>query len=365
VNRQKRVLMIGPFPEPTTGVSLANEVVQSILDKQEEYAVKYINTSYTRFDEKVGSFTFHKLLFNLLFYTKCWRVFKCDILYITPGQSFWGVLKYAGFIVLGTLSRKQIITHIHGNHLGNEYESLSRIKKKLFYFLVSKTTKGIVLSDSLKANLTPFIPKNTIEVLPNFAQDYLVDDSIEKSFDKLRIIYLSNLMEEKGIFDLLKALHLLEENNVPYKARIAGAIDLSQKEEIEKQINSLNHTTYIGIVKAQAKKELLQWGNIFVLPTFYKMEGQPISILEAMATGNVILTTRHAGIPDVIEDKKHGRFIKKRNSKDLYETLVYYAQNRDEALQISRYNRSCFKENFTKLRFEKRLLEIFRKNREG
>ena len=52
-----------------------------------------------------------------------------------------------------------------------------------------------------------------------------------------------------------------------------------------------------------------------MLPTYYKMEGQPISILEAMATGNVILTTRHAGIPDVVTDGKHGRFFEKKNAK--------------------------------------------------
>ena len=118
MKKRNKILMIGPFPEPTTGVSLANQVVKSIFEESQYYAVKHINTSYTRFDEKVGSFTFHKLIFNLLFYTKCWRVLQCNMLYITPGQSFLGVAKYAGFILLGALSRKQIITHIHGNHLG-------------------------------------------------------------------------------------------------------------------------------------------------------------------------------------------------------------------------------------------------------
>ena len=58
----------------------------------------------------------------------------------------------------------------------------------------------------------------------------------------------------------------------------------------------LEHTDYIGIVNGKAKKNLLEWGNVFVLPTFYKMEGQPISILEAMATKNLVVTTNHAGI---------------------------------------------------------------------
>ena len=166
-------------------------------------------------------------------------------------------------------------------------------------------------------------------------------------------------MEEKGIFDLLKALRLLEENNIPYEAQIAGAIDYSQKEEIEKQIDRLENTTYMGVVKAKAKKELLHWGNIFVLPTYYKMEGQPISILEAMATGNVILTTRHAGIPDIVREGEHGKFFAKKAPQELYESLLFYNTQKEEISKISDSNKMCFKENFTREQFKERLLNIF------
>lgn len=358
VTTTKTILILGPLPEPTTGVSLANKVVYDILKEQPDYKVTVINTSYTRFDEAIGKFSLHKLFFNLSFYPKAYKIFFNKIIYITPGQTFFGIVKYTVFILLSALLRRETIIHVHGNHLGNEYKSLTGIKKKIFHFLVSKTTKGIVLSESLKDNLTPFISKEAIKVLPNFAEDYLIDTAIKKSFEKLQIIYLSNLMEEKGIFDLLDALALFEANDIPYEARIAGAIDHTQKEEIEKRFEKLKYTTYVGIVKGEAKKEILHWGNIFVLPTYYQMEGQPISILEAMATGNVILTTKHAGIPDVVNDHEHGQFFEKKNPKDLYKTLMYYDTHKGEVLQISESNKLYFKENFTRLQFKERLLEI-------
>ena len=103
----------------------------------------------------------------------------------------------------------------------------------------------------------------------------------------LRIFYLSNLMKEKGIFCLLNALKNLEKNNIIYKAKIAGNIDQKYSKEILNLFTELKNAEYIGVVNGDDKKNLLKWGNVFVLPTFYKMEGQPISILEAMATGNV------------------------------------------------------------------------------
>ena len=358
MKKNKSILIIGPFPEPTTGVSLANKVVSDILKEQPDYKVDHINTSYSRFDEAIGKFSFHKLFFNLSFYPKAYEIFSNKIIYITPGQTFFGVIKYTAFILLSTLFRREIIVHVHGNHLGNEYKSLTGIKKKVFYFLLSKTTKGIVLSASLKGNMTPFISDDKIKVLPNFAEDYLLKTESKKSFEKLQIIYLSNLMEEKGIFDLLEALTLLEENGIPYEAKIAGAIDHMQKEEIEKCFSKLQYTSYVGIVKGDQKNELLHWGNLFVLPTYYKMEGQPISILEAMATGNVILTTKHAGIPDIITDGKHGYFFEKKNAKSLFEKLVYFDKHKDEVAQISQSNQHYFKENFTRLQFKQRLLDI-------
>ena len=358
MKKTKSILIIGPFPEPTTGVSLANNVVCDILKEESNTKVGVINTSYSRFDEAIGKFSFHKLFFNLSFYPKAYKIFSYKTIYITPGQTFFGVVKYTAFILLSALLRREIIIHVHGNHLGNEYKTLTGIKKKIFYYLLSKTTKGIVLSASLKGNMTPFIAENKVHVLPNFAEDYLLKTATKKSFEKLQIIYLSNLMEEKGIFDLLDALALLEANQIPYEAKIAGAIDYSQKDEIEKRFSALSNTTYVGIVKGDEKNSLLHWGTLFVLPTYYKMEGQPISILEAMATGNVILTTKHAGIPDVVKDKIHGRFFEKRNPQDLYKSLTYYAENREEVSKISQSNKIYFTENFTRLQFKKRLLDI-------
>lgn len=356
--KSKNILMVGPFPEPTTGVSLANKVVQEIITKQPQYKLKSINTSYTRFDENVGKFSFHKLFFNLSFYGKAWRVFSSDIVYLTPGQTFLGVAKYLGFYMLATLSRKRIITHVHGNHLGNEYAQLIGIKKKLFYSLLSKTKTGIVLSESLKANMTPFIAEAKVKVLPNFAQDYLFDLKPIKNYGELHIIYLSNLMQEKGIFELLVALKNLEENGIAYKAKIAGAIDHTHKAEIESLLSSLKSTSYIGVVSGNKKTELLAWGNVFVLPTYYKMEGQPISILEAMATGNLIVTTAHAGIPDIIEDTVHGYFVTKKDSDDLYRKLSKLTNQTDLIARIGKNNQNYFQENFTKIQFEQRLMDI-------
>ncbi|CAL2061716.1 glycosyltransferase family 4 protein [Tenacibaculum sp. 190524A05c] len=357
MRKNNRVLLIGPLPDPISGVSLANKVVKEILERSDGYSVSFVNTSNPNFSEDLGSFSIKKAWFYFSLNLHLYKVLSSNIIYITPGQTFFGIVKYSFFILLSSLLKKELIIHVHGNHLGDCYQDLKGKKKRLFKYLVKKFSKGIVLSESLKNNLTPFLDPDQIHVLYNFAENYLLDDK-EKNFGKLKLVYLSNLMREKGIIYLLDALKKLEENNIPYEAKIAGNIDVNLNAVIQQKLNNLKFTEYIGVVYGNDKKELLHWSNVFILPTFYKMEGQPISILEALASKNCIVTTAHAGIPDIIQDSKNGKFVAKENVESIFDTLSYLSQNLDFVEEKSKFNEIYFQENFSLNNFSKNFINI-------
>ena len=335
-----RILIIGPFPEPITGNSLANQVVFENLPKyQSNVIVDKINTSYSSFKEDLGRLSLAKVLYYLKQYVGIVKIFSCDKLYYTSGQTFYGVLKYLPYLLVAKLLNKEIIVHIHGNFLHKEYMSLKGFKRSIFKKTLQLCDKGIVLSKSLRKNLTPFLKENKIFELDNFVEDFLFEESIIKRLDKLRIIYLSNLMTEKGVFDLLDSLKILNENNIEFEAKIAGGIDASVEEEIKQKLNDMpNCVDYLGLVHGKEKKKLLEWGNVFVFPTYYSMEGQPISIFEAMATGNIILTTEHAGIPDVFKDEINGFYIEKKSPNLIATKLQMMAGNMNEYIRICNRN---------------------------
>ncbi|MEP3837376.1 MAG: glycosyltransferase family 4 protein [Algibacter sp.] len=362
---KKRILLIGPLPEPTTGVALANKVVVYSLGAQNNFEVDVINTSYNKFDENLGAFSFSKLIFFLKLNFSAYKIFKADIVYITPGQTFFGVVKYAFFILLSRLLGKELITHIHGNYVGKEYSLLKGFKKWVFKKLLSKTSKGIVLSETLIGNMSPFIENKNIFVLYNFVEDYLFPSTEEietklKLFSKPKILFLSNLMEEKGIFALLEALQILENEGFAYEAKIGGNIDESNKEKILKYFESLNNTTYCGVVKGQEKKDLFIWANTFILPTWYTMEGQPISILEAMATANVVLTTNHAGIPDIFKESINGFYVKKNNASSIVNSIKQVCSNKERVKTIQEHNFKEAKEKYRVNSFIENAVSIFK-----
>jgi len=335
-----KILIIGPFPEPISGVSLANKVVYENLPiYHKDVQLKQINTSYISLKEDIGEFNIIKVWVYIKQYIGLAKVFSCDKLYYTTGQTFFGVLKYLPYLLIAKFLRKEIIVHIHGNFLHQEYKSLAGIKRIIFKKTLQLCDKGIVLSKSLRKNLTPFLQENKIFELENFVEDFLFEKKITKKWDKLRIICLSNLMTEKGIFDLLDSLKLLNENDIEFEAKIAGGIDATVEEEVMQKLKSLPRCVeYVGLVYGDDKRKFLNWGNTFVFPTYYAMEGQPISIFEAMATGNIILTTEHAGIPDVFKEEINGFYIAKKSPTSIASKLQIMSNNMTVYKLISERN---------------------------
>ncbi|NRP59898.1 glycosyltransferase family 4 protein [Marinobacterium sp. xm-d-564] len=345
------VLLIGPFPEPVHGCSLANMVLyKGLVSKQ--IAVDRINMG-TVLSEDIGSFTWKKLFFVFGRYLSIYKIFFFKNIYLTPGQTFLGVLKYAPYILIGRLFRKNVIFHVHGNYLWQEYERSGFVKRKIVRFLISRSSKGIVLSESLRKNLLPFLPSKDILTVHNFFEDFLISPELVKEFSSLKVVFLSNLMTEKGIFDLLDALEILVAEGVSFEARIAGGIDTDVQKAVRDRLHALGPSvSYVGVVAGAEKKSLLSWANTFVLPTYYRSEGQPISLIEAMATGNAIVTTRHAGIPDILTDC-NAFFVDDRSPsqiaavlKDFYsDTSAFVAKSEFNLLDSKKFNEVAYTEN--------------------
>lgn len=345
------ILIIGSFPPPISGVSLANKVISEGLQVTKKWKVSIVNSEYSQsIGVEHGRFSLRKLSFMKTYFFS-YKVFSSRIIYIAIGQSFFGVMKYAPFILMAKFLRKKLVFHLHGGHLLNEYNVLSGYKKKLFYFLLSKMNFGIVLSKSLRVNFTAFVDTSKIFELPNFYEKYLKltpNDIVKlKCYDEIKIIFLSNLIEEKGINLLLEAVKELYNKGVSVKIKIAG--NLVSNNDLSSYFGKYG-IEYVGVVNGEEKKNFLLWGNVFCLPTFYKMEGQPISIIEAMATGNLIVTTKHAGILDICS-QDNALFCEKNNLEGLVSVIEYLSNNIEELERKGVFNYNYAKDFFSEDNF--------------
>ena len=218
------------------------------------------------------------------------------------------------------------------------------------------------------------IDDDKIFVVENCVDDQylLTDQEIEEKLAALKekkvlhVLWLSNFIRSKGypfVLEMAKA----EKERVDaggdkrFHFDFAGKFfEDSEKEYFESYIkdNKLEkYVTYHGIVGGEEKRKLLKECYIFALPTRYPNEGQPISILEAMGNGMFIITTNHAGIPDIVKDGINGLIIQNKNcASDFFENL----QNQDTLEEIVINYRKLVAKRFKQNNYIKAMDRAFR-----
>ena len=84
----------------------------------------------------------------------------------------------------------------------------------------------------------------------------------------------------------------------------------------------------------------------------------PLSVLEAMAFGLPVITTRVGGIPDFFEDGKMGFFLASRKPAHIADKITYLLERPTLMKQISEYNYHYAKEHFYASKVAKRFENI-------
>lgn len=114
------------------------------------------------------------------------------------------------------------------------------------------------------------------------------------------------------------------------------------------------HVNYAGVVSGEKKKRYLREADIFVLPTQYHVEGQPISIIEAMAYSCAIITTKYRSIPDILNEGNNPIYIKYSDSVSIADALEYLIKNKKILKAYKRDSRQIYETRFKwKFHYEK------------
>jgi glycosyltransferase involved in cell wall biosynthesis len=125
----------------------------------------------------------------------------------------------------------------------------------------------------------------------------------------VKVLYLAHCTREKGLFDALAAASLasqrLAERQAPVSLRLlvtGGFVTAEEEAEFKKimaQPAVAQMVQYFGFVSGDQKHRLLREADLFCFPTYFQNENQPVNLIEAMAFGLPILTTRWRSLPEL------------------------------------------------------------------
>lgn len=131
---------------------------------------------------------------------------------------------------------------------------------------------------------------------------------------RVRFVYAGKLSQAKGVPWLLQAMvevvRVAEERGITVTLTLCGAAPAAEEKRIAPILEELGTSVIVqGAVSQEKLAEILVESDVFVLPSFY--EGLPLVLLEALASGCRIVTTRLPGIEEVFGDmpEQEVRFV--------------------------------------------------------
>jgi glycosyltransferase involved in cell wall biosynthesis len=322
-----KILFIAPLSPPVTGQSVAADALHAQLHS-DGHEITTINLSKNTFRQGISSIG--RLLEVLHLIWRTWLAGRnFDRVYLTTAESLAGNLKDLLLLTVIGQMRSRTWLHLHGGAgmrllLSNRSGWLARLNS---HFL-RRVAGVIVLGERLAPIFDGLVTAERIRIVKNFADDslFLAEGAVARKWSNtkvLRVLFLSNLLPGKGHEELLAAVEGMSAEVVcQLRVDFAGGFESEKdRQDFLARIARLSCVSYHGVVKGEAKKTLLAQAHVFCLPTFYPYEGQPISILEAYASGCAVLTTDHSGIFDVFTPEKNGIAVRPRDPDSIRAAL--------------------------------------------
>lgn len=213
----------------------------------------------------------------------------------------------AFFCFIPKILGKCVIVTIHGldwqrakwkGHLGALYIKWGERKAVRYadkIIVLSKNTQKY-FKDTYKIE-TCYIPNGITRPEIKAAKEIKNKFGLEKND---YILYLSRIVEEKGVHYLIEAFLNVKTEK---KLVIAGGPSDTEEymKELQCQAKSDCRIIFTGFVQGELLKELYSNAFIYVLPS--DLEGMPLSLLEAMSYGNCCVVSDIAECMEVVEDR--------------------------------------------------------------
>ena len=345
-NRRKNdVLFVLKVPPPYGGGEIEHKLIYDFL-KENYNILLFSRTTHNKAKQGrvIISNVFYGLymIFRLL---KSCLIRRPKVVFLWLPKDVPGFMRTVFLAAIMRLFRIKVIGDLHG--MG--FSFLQRHTLRLYYRLHINLFNTIrVLSPSIGERIRDSGFRNEIVSIDNavLAPDFPKTKRV-KFQQPIRLLYLGAISESKGFFRVLQLIKDMSRLNVRFSLNVVGEwVDGQFRNESFDYIEENRLSPYIQFhgVKLDKEKWRLLW-NSHLLLHFSTWDGQPLTILEAMAAGVPTIATPVGAIPEMIEHNVDG-FLIDRVDQTIHIILELLA-NRLDYEAVSSTARRTFHRRFT------------------
>lgn len=309
-----RVLLIGPNPTAVSGISThLDQLLRSRLAVQFQLSY-FVIGSAGKHEHLLARFI--RLLISPTGLWKTIRKVRPHIVHINTSllhTSFWRDTLY---VVVSKVRGTRVILQIHGGSFST-FCDRSRFLRYVLALTLKYMDAVVVLSEREQVGCAQFHVR-ALATIPNAINLDEYQDLQPKKYWSLpnyRIAYIGRLANDKGIYETIEAMAILAQEGITNVTFcIAGEGD--EKNRLYEQATKLgvkDRVDFVGPVFGRDKVNFWQRADLFLLPT-YCPEGLPYALLESLASGTPVITTRAGAIAEAMNNGTEGVFVEPRSA---------------------------------------------------
>jgi L-malate glycosyltransferase len=241
-----------------------------------------------------------------------------------------------GWLCYRSAGKLPYIISLRGSDVPGQNARLQLDYKMLgptFRAIWKKAAALVACSEGLKTRALQFLPSVAIDVIPNGVElDRFYPSETEGEPGALRLLTVGRLSVTKRVGMLIDAVELLHKEDYRLRFTIVGggAMEPSLRENVREK--SLGHIVeIIGRTDPEEMPQVYRQSDIFISASM--QEGMSNAMLEAMASGLPIITTRCEGLDELIAD--NGLIVERAEAGAIAEAIKKLADNRSLCRQMA------------------------------
>lgn len=331
------MLVVGPSPTKSKG-GMATVIEEIAKDKR-------LNGKFDIdiYESYVDGNKLKVLLFSVFSYLRFYFTKRNYDLYHIHAASYGSTFRKGWYVRAAKKWGKKVILHIHGAEYMIFYEKSN--KKEKIRTILNTADKVIALSDEWKHKFDRTFGLTNCVVLENGIDTERLQPAITSCQEHPHtFVSLGRLGERKGTYDLITAIEQAKTEAPDIKCYLAGDGEIEKCNDLIKQKRLDNNIIVVGWADFDKKLELLRKSSVLVLPSYN--EGLPMAILEGMACGKAIISTRVGAIPEVVK-KDNGILIQPGDVNALARALITCSTDSKMVLRMSQNNIKKIEDRFS------------------
>lgn len=277
-----------------------------------------------------------------------------------------------GFLAVATkpIHKKPVIITLYGGELFPIVKGRMTFLKLLTAYAINHADAVVGISDTTCNAGINISGRKDIKILPDGIDTETFNPKINAEDIKKkqgRFVFSSGRMvERKGFIYLIQAMPYILKRYPKVKLIISG--DGPERENLENEATKLGvegRVLFPGFIPERDFPKYMKAAEVFVLPAIIDKhgdtEGSATILLEAVACGTPVVTTKVGGVPYAIKDGIGGYLAQQKNPKQLAEKVSSILSDRRFGKDLGMSGSQYVKNNFECELIAKRYKSLFSK----